>query len=145
MEGDVCIRDMQNKDYTRIIEIDKQNVGKNRAPSWNQKVYNYLETYPLKRLVAEVRHEVVGFLLGDITGWEYGFAPCGWIEIIGIAPEYQRKGIGKKLIAAFVDHCRSLGIKSVHALINKNDKQLTNFLQAAFFKRGRLVDFELEI
>jgi ribosomal protein S18 acetylase RimI-like enzyme len=145
MVDQVRIRDMQRDDVKHIIAIDKRIIGKERAPSWQQKVELYLETYPLKCLVAKVGDKVVGFLLGDIRGWEYGLPSSGWLEIVGVDPEYQGGGIGKKLVAAFVDYCRSGGVKSVYALIRDDDKRLAKFLRAAGLKRGHLVNFEQQV
>jgi Acetyltransferases len=142
MVDEVSIRDMQREDVKYIIAIDKRIIGKQRAPTWQQKVEIYLETYPTKCLVAEVADKVVGFLLGDIRGWEYGLPSSGWVEIVGVTPEYQGKGIGKKLVAAFADYCRSGEVKSVHALIRDDDKRLAHFLRTAGLKKGHLIDFE---
>lgn len=142
MLGEVLVRDMKSDDIKSIIAIDKRIVGKERALSWQQKVERYLETYPLKCLVAEVSGKVVGFLLGDIRGWEYGVPSSGWLEIIGVDPEYQRHGIGRKLVTAFVDYCCSGGIKTVHALVRGDDKPIRNFLRGVGFKKGRLMDLE---
>ena len=49
---------------------------------------------------------MVGFVLGDVRGWEYGMPPGGWIDIMGVDPQFQRRGIGIKLIQAFAQEAK---------------------------------------
>jgi ribosomal protein S18 acetylase RimI-like enzyme len=48
--------------------------------------------------------KVVGFILGDASGWEYGVPnTVGWIDTIGVHPGYQKKGIARALLMEMVD------------------------------------------
>lgn len=141
----LTIRDMRKEDIETIVDIDRRIVGKARAVSWQNQVETYLGSVPFKCLVGEIEGDVVGFLLGDIRGWELGMTPTGWLEVIGVSPEHQGNGIGRKLVAAFMDYCRSSRVKSVHALVRADDKRLTHFLEAAGFRRGNLLDLEQEV
>jgi ribosomal protein S18 acetylase RimI-like enzyme len=48
--------------------------------------------------------KVVGFILGDASGWEYGVPnTVGWIDTIGVHPDYQKKGIARALLMEMVD------------------------------------------
>ena len=138
----VKIRKMLTEDVTKILEIDQKLVGKERSPSWPQRVTRYLEMYyPPLCHVAEVDGQVVGFILGDIRGWEYALAPSGWIDIMGVAPEVQGQGIGKKLIEAFVLECQQHKMKT-HIMVREADARLQMFLASASFHRGGLIEFE---
>jgi len=49
-------------------------------------------------LVAEVEGEVVGFILGEVSGWEYWCTETiGWMDTIGVDPAYQKKGVATAL------------------------------------------------
>jgi GNAT superfamily N-acetyltransferase len=90
--------------------------------------------------VAEVGGRVVGFILGDIRGAEYALPLSGWIDIMGVDPEYQGKGIGHRLLEAFIQGCRSRGLKA-RAIVREGDSQLQGFLTQMGFRRGELVEF----
>jgi hypothetical protein len=45
---------------------------KNRPDYWEKKVELTEKKPPLPLLVAEMEGKVVGFILGDASGWEYG-------------------------------------------------------------------------
>ena len=54
-------------------------------------------------LVAELEGRVVGFILGDISGWEFGVPETiGWIDTIGVEPAYQKKGLATALARELV-------------------------------------------
>jgi ribosomal protein S18 acetylase RimI-like enzyme len=83
---------------------------------------------------------VVGFILGDIRGAEYALPLSGWIDIVGVDPDCQGQGIGHLLIEAFIQGCRSRGIKA-RAIVREGDAQLQGFLSQLGFHRGELVEF----
>ncbi|MBI4286813.1 MAG: GNAT family N-acetyltransferase [Chloroflexi bacterium] len=140
--AEVRIRKMLPEDVSRILEIDLRLVGKERSPSWPQRVTRYLEMYyPPLCHVAETNGRIVGFILGDIRGWEYALAPSGWIDIMGVAPDFQGSGIGKKLLKAFADECRERKMKT-HIMVREADERLQRFLSEAGFNRGTLIEYE---
>lgn len=64
-------------------------------------------------LVAEEAGEVVGFLLGFITRGEQ---PTGYIHLVGIHPEFRRRGVGKGLYSRFTETCRSAGVSRLKTI-----------------------------
>lgn len=143
MSDKVVIRKVTPGDVPAILAIDARIVGRDRAASWQQRVYRYLEKYfPPVSHVAEVEGKVVGFILGDVRGWEYGLPSSGWIDIVGVLPEFQGQGIGGKLVEAFVQECFDRGMKPVHIMARLRDRRLQSFLRSLGFKRGQLVDYE---
>lgn len=141
--AEVTIRKMTGDDVRHIVDIDRRITGKDRAASWPQTVSRYLEMYyPPLCQVAEVGGQVVGFVLGDVRGWEYGMPPGGWIDIMGVDPRFHRRGIGLKLIQAFVQECRRLNMKT-HIAVRRQDEWLQKFILASGFQPGQLIEFEM--
>ncbi len=142
MAQEVVIRKMTPEDVMEILEVDLKLVGKQRSPSWPQRVTRYLEMYyPPLCHVAKVGNRLVGFILGDIRGWEYALAPSGWIDIMGVDPEFQGRGIGKRLVKAFAEECEQRKMKT-HIMVRGADDRLQGFLSEAGFHRGTLVEYE---
>jgi GNAT superfamily N-acetyltransferase len=72
--------------------------------------------------VIEDRGEMIGFLLGFIT---HESVRTGYVHLVGIHPEYRRRGVGRMLYAAFVETCRAAGsqrIKAITTLGNEGSK-----------------------
>ena len=139
---EVNIRRMTEGDLQGVKDIDRALVGPERALSWPLRVEALWWVYrPALNFVAEVDGEVVGFLLGDIRGAEYGTDMSGWIDMMGIAPEHQHRGIGQRLVEAFCEECRRNEVKA-RVIIREDDQRLTGFWTAVGFQRGNLVSYE---
>lgn len=141
---EVKIRRMQEEDIPMIIEIDMKIVGTDRTISWPQKASSHFRTYyPPLSYVAEAEGKVVGFILGDVRGAEYALPLSGWIDIVGVDPTYQHRGIGRRLVETFYEGCRERGIRS-RAVVREGDSRLVHFLGTVGFRRGELVEFVRE-
>lgn len=141
-KGKVKIREMTEADLPKVKEVDRALVGSERALSWPLRVEAHWWVYrPLLNFVAEIDGEVVGFLLGDIRGAEYGTDISGWIDMMGVAPRYQRRGIAKMLVDAFYKECLKNKVKT-RVIIREDDKRLVGFWTAVGFQKGKLVSYE---
>lgn len=139
---EVNIRAMREEDLERVKDIDRALVGPQRALSWPLEVEaEWWVNRPSLNFVAEVDGQVVGFLLGDIRGAEYGTDMSGWIDMIGIAPEHQHRGIGQRLATAFCEECHRNEVKA-RVVIREDDQRLVRFWTSVGFRRGSLVSYE---
>ena len=135
------IRTMTDNDMAAMVEIDKKITGKDRMSSWPQKVSSHKNTYyPPLSFIAEVDNRVVGFIIGVIMGAEYALPLSGWINTIGVDPEYQGRGIGRVLTKSLVEACHQRGIKA-RLMVRQRDERLKKMLVSLGFKQGDLVDF----
>lgn len=141
-KGQVKIRRMAEADLERIKAIDRALVGPDRVLSWPLRVEAHWWVYrPMLNFVAEVGGEVVGFLLGDIRGAEYGTDVSGWIDMMGVAPDHQGKGIGERLVEAFCQACQDNGV-TARVVVREDDERLIGFWTSVSFHRGNLVSYE---
>ena len=141
-KGEVKIRRMTEADLPRVKEIDKELVGPHRSISWPLRIEAHWWVYRgLPNFVAEVDGELVGFILGDIRGVEYGADIGGWIDMMGVAPKRQSMGVGRMLVEAFCAECQKQGVK-VMVIVMGNDKRLVKFWKSVGFHKGNLVSYE---
>jgi ribosomal protein S18 acetylase RimI-like enzyme len=80
-------------------------------------------------VVAETGGEVVGVALGTHDGRR------GWINRLAVLPEYQRRGIARRLVRAVEERTDALGIDIVAALIEED-----NEASKAFFRSIEYLD-----
>jgi len=140
---EVQIRRMVEADLEAVKEIDRLLFGEERAASWPLSVEDELAFYrPALGFVAEVEGKVVGFLLGDIRRGRYGIGLSGWIDMIGVAPEYQRKGIARSLALAFWAECQQKHIRT-NIIVREDDETLIRFCTSVGFRRGKLINLEM--
>ncbi len=156
------IRVLDENDLDAVVEIDKKILGKERRAFWRRKIA-YAGIYPRPALVAELNRKVVGFILGYVSGWEFGVPDTtGWIDTIGVDPAYQRRGIGKALFhelieifkhsgreespeAAETEKQNLEGVNVVYTLTGWTDWDLLQFYHAMGFRKGEMLNLKLEV
>jgi ribosomal protein S18 acetylase RimI-like enzyme len=158
----VKIRVLKESDVDAVVEIDRKVLGKERREFWKRKIA-YADIYPRPALVAELDGRVVGFIMGYVSGWEFGVPDTvGWIDTLGIDPTYQRRGIGKALFTALIENFRrsgrekTLGVEGsekmgvagvdiVYTLVGWDDWDLLQFYAAMGLRKGNMLNLELKI
>jgi len=143
----VTIRGFDEEDLESIVEIDRKILGKARWSYWKQQIGLSKSHYPLSCLVAESDGKVVGFILGEVSGGEFNVPDTvGWISTIGVDPDYQHRGIARKLSEEFVKNLKTIGVTIVYTLVNWNDWDLLKFFRAMGFSRGgEMINLELNL
>jgi ribosomal protein S18 acetylase RimI-like enzyme len=141
------IRPLTLGDLDAIVEIDFKVLGKPRRDFWKKRIEVVNTHYPLSCLVAEREGKVIGFIVGEVSGWEFGVPDTiGWISTIGVDPAYQHQGVAKKLGEEFLKNLRGIGVSMVYTLVNWNDWDLLKFFRAMGFTRGGdMINLELKI
>ncbi len=143
---DLIIRPLKKDDLEPIVEIDEKVLGDNRKEYWERKLDLLNDQSSQISLVAEVEGKVVGFILGDISGWEFGVPDTiGWIDTIGIDPAYQKKGLATALAQGLVKNLKAVGVETIYTLVSWNDWDLLQFFHAMGFTRGDMINLELKI
>lgn len=140
------IRTMNGNDLDRIVEIDTKILGKSRPEYWEMKLELVEKRSPIASLVAEMDGKVIGFIIGDASGWEYGVPEdVGWIDTIGVDPVYQRKGIAQMLFREMIDHLKKVGVTSIYTFVNWRDWSLLQFFDSMGFTKGDMFNLELKV
>ena len=139
------IRTMTLKDLDRIVEIDAKVIGQSRPEYWEMKLELVEKRSPMASLVAVVEGEIIGFIIGDSSGWSYGVAEnIGWIDTIGVDPNAQRAGIAKMLLTEMVTNLKKVGVEKVYTFVNWRDWDLLQFFDAMGFRRGDMINLEMK-
>ena len=144
---ELTIRPLTVGDLDAIVEIDRKVLGKTRPDYWKNKIEVPNPRYPLSCLVAEIEEKVIGVIVGEVSGWEFGIPDTiGWISTIGVDPDYQHQGVARKLSGEFVKNLKAIGVTIIYTLVNWNDWDLLKFFRAMGFTRGEdMINLELKI
>ena len=139
----VSVRPLNELDIESITRIDEKVTGLYRPEFWENRVAYYLRRDPEASRVAEVGGEVVGFMLGDVRGGEFGLEETsGWIERFGVDPSQRGKGLGRKLFEELAAYFRSVGAKRLRTLVDTRQAEPERFLRALGFENSKLVALE---
>ena len=143
---DVNIRPLLKDDLEAIARIDERVLGESRKEHWERKLEALGTKSTQTSFVAEIAGKVVGFILGDISGWEFGVPDTiGWIDTIGVDPDYQKKGLASALASHLIESLSGVGVKKIYTLVSWNDWDLLQFFHSMGFGRGDMINLELKI
>ncbi len=96
-------RSLTKADYDHIVQvIDKWSAGPSAA------LVHPVFFHELGELakVVEYEQQLVGFLLGFIASTN---PQTGYVHVVGIHPEFRRRGIARMLFQSFEQDCRAKG------------------------------------
>jgi ribosomal protein S18 acetylase RimI-like enzyme len=141
----VKLRILTMKDLDAVTEIDYSLLGKRRKEYWETRLERSA-TSGVPSLAAEVDGEVIGFILGTGSGWEFGIPEnVSWIDTIGVVKDYQHKGIARLLFKEMISMLKKIGIDTVYVFVNWRDWDLLQFFDKMGFRRGDMINLELNL
>ena len=127
-------RPLTKADYDEIVQvIDRWWGGPTSA------LAHPIFFYELGRLsrVVEAEQTLVGFLLG----FRCPDAPIGYVHLVGIHPDYRRRGVGKLLYGSFEDACRSEGARRLKAITTLGNEASVRFHLAQGWTMEEVEDY----
>lgn len=146
--ANIEIRPLKAEDFPHVVEIDEK-VLKQARPEYYESKFNQAlneKNQMVLSMVAEVDDTVVGFIMCDLFVGELGTpADSATLITIGVHPDYQRKGISKRLMQDFISHLRRAGVEKVNTLVDWNDWRLLKFFNANGFEPARTISLELNL
>lgn len=127
-------RPLTKADYDRIVSIiDQWWEGPTSALA--HPIFFY-ELGQLARVVEE-DDRLVGFLFGFIAP----DTQTGYVHLVGIHPDYRRRGVARLLYAAFEDDCRSVGCSGVKAITTHGNDGSVRFHAALGWTVKEIEDY----
>ncbi len=139
---DLRIRPLDELDISEIAGIDERISGEYRPEVWEDRAAYYIRRDPDGCLVAESGGRVVGFMLGEVRSGEFGLEePTGWIEVLGVDPDFRGRAAGRRLAETMLEHFRSRGATSVRTLVDEQMEDVRSFFASLGFEPSSLRPF----
>ena len=139
------LRVLTMKDLDAVTEIDYVLLGRKRREYWERRLES-TETSGVPSLTAEIDGKVIGFILGGVSGWEYGIPEnIGWVDTLGVNKEFQKKGIATLLFKKMASLFKEVGVDTVYVFVNWKNRGLLQFFDRMGFKPGDMINLELKI
>jgi GNAT superfamily N-acetyltransferase len=127
-------RPLIKADYDEIVQvIDRWWGGPTSA------LAHPIFYYELGRLARVVESD--GIMVGFLFGFVCPDASVGYVHLVGIHPDYRRRGVGKVLYAAFEDDCRRAGCRSLKAITTLGNEASMRFHQALGWSMTETEDY----
>ncbi len=134
----VAVREMEIDDLAPVYHLGESLFTSDLYPSlyrtWDEwEVIGLYNTDPEYCLVAEIDDKLAGFILGTIiskASWTYGY-----VIWLGVSPDFQRRGVGDKLVDKLVERMIEDGARFMLA-----DTDPENVPAVKFFTRKGFVN-----
>jgi GNAT superfamily N-acetyltransferase len=127
-------RPLTKADYDEIVNvIDRWWGGPTTA------LAHPMFFYELGRLsrVVEAEQTLVGFLLG----FRCPDAPIGYVHLVGIHPDWRRRGVARLLYTSFEDDCAREGCTSLKAITTLGNEGSVRFHEAMSWTSSEVEDY----
>ena len=120
------VRQVQPTDIFAAIRLAYDNLPERYSPS----IFNYFyESFANGFLVAEEYGKIIGFIIGVKT-----FEKSARILMLSVHSDYQKKGVGTKIVASFLEEMKRLNIKNIELEVRVNNLNAINFYKKLNFK-----------
>jgi ribosomal protein S18 acetylase RimI-like enzyme len=140
-EPKIKIRPMEPEDIDSVLAIDRKITGVRRAITYTELITGDLGGVLGLSFVAEVDGLVAGFVLARRAYVGEPATEVGLIQILGVDPDYQRRGIATQMVNALLDTCQAKQLSAVRIMVNERDSQLRSLFEHLGFRRGKLIDY----
>ena len=91
--------------------------------------------------VVEDDSRIIGFLLGFIAHAESQTDRTGYVHLVGIHPDFRRKGVGRKLYESFTAACAQAGCKGLKAITTPGNEASLTFHTAQGWRATEVDDY----
>jgi GNAT superfamily N-acetyltransferase len=127
-------RPLAKADYDQIVRvIDRWWGGPTSA------LAHPMFFYELGRLARVVESD--GILVGFLLGFNCPDASVGYVHLVGIHPDYRRRGVARLLYTAFERDCAREGCRSLKAITTLGNEGSVRFHQDLGWSMAEVEDY----
>jgi L-amino acid N-acyltransferase YncA len=130
----MIIRGITKRDFDYIVSVFDHWWGGPSSERASPFFFHELGQYAL---IAEDDGQVVGFLLGLVAAG----STTGYVHLVGIDPNYRRRGVGKRLYQHFCLACQQKGLRQLKAIGMVGHEGSARFHSALGFEVRELADY----
>jgi ribosomal protein S18 acetylase RimI-like enzyme len=136
----VTIRRMTRGDIPDALALDRMAGGPTgKVISYGDMAAANPGTPPDLSFVAEMDGKIVGFMINRLAYLMIPLMEVCIIHAVLVHPDYQRHGIGTKLIRELLNYCQTEGVDTVRTLVPQANEKLQALFQREGFQRSHLV------
>ena len=152
LKSGIDIRRVREADLDHIVGLDERVTQLAKPDYWR----DIFERYATRRvherffLVAEAsgdtaEFKVLGYIVGEVRGWEFGSEPCGWVFAFAVEPGTRLQGIGEQLFEAISTEFRSAGMKIMRTMVPRQNQLHMAFFRSEGMVAGPYIQLEMEL
>lgn len=134
----LTVRAIRQEDLPALVEIDAMASGTKRADYLQDKArQSQDQESTVIALVAESEGKAVGFLMGQVFRGEFGTPEAvAIVDTLGIHPDFQGRGTGRRLLGEFLLRTKKAGATQVRTIVDWTQWNLMGFFRTLGFAPG---------
>lgn len=145
MESRITVRALRAADLERIVQMDAQNTGRNRALWFEGKLKRALQDADVRvSLGAESDGRLVGALLGSVQYGEFGLPePVAVLDTVLVDKNFRGHGVGRAMMLQMLRNFQGLRIERVRTEVGDKQGELLGFFRSLGFAPSPRLVLEL--
>jgi ribosomal protein S18 acetylase RimI-like enzyme len=142
--GRVRVRAMTRRDVAGAVALERRVTRSRGRTGLERNLVARLKAGSASIcLAAPVGDRLGGFLVATVRTVEFGEKePVGWIEVVGVDPEFQGQGLGHALGEEALRRLRTRGVRRVKTLVRWDAGEMVSYFRTLGFRRGDAVLLE---
>lgn len=132
-----------------VAALDARITGQSKPEYWLDIFERYATRHVEQRffLVAEAAEGapaqgIVGLIVGEVRGWEFGSEPCGWVFAVSVDPDRREQGVGEALFRALCAELRRIGIAKLRTMVRRDNPLHMSFFRGEGMVAGPYIQLE---
>ena len=142
----VYIRRLRPSDLEGVVRLDAKHAGRRRDEYFRVKLdMAQKETGVEVSLAGELDGIFVGFLIARVFYGEFGITePSAVLEVLGVDPDFQGRGVARALIRQLRTNLLGLGVRRIHTEVSWDDQSMMGFFHREGFQPAPRLCLELD-
>ncbi len=145
----IAIRRVAEADLEQIVSLDRRVTGQAKPDYWQDVYERYAQRYVEKRFFltasTPAQSQALGYIVGEVRGWEFGSEPCGWIFAFAVDPDAREQGIGEHLFETISDAFRLAGVRTMRTMVPRQNQLHMAFFRSEGMVAGPYIQLEKEL
>ena len=128
MAEDIVLRQCLEDDIDAVLELWPAAGSTPSITDTREALLTTINSAAASVILAEIGGTVAGSIIAGFDGWR------GNVYRLAVHPDFQRRGIARRLAAGAEDWLRSQGVKRVGAVVEKDHPWATGFWESTGFR-----------
>jgi len=139
--GKVKIRRMNLDDIKGVLSVSKK-LGERGAISYRDMIASDVGGRLDLSFVAEIEGTIAGFIIARLEYMGVPVFETCLVHGIIIDPDFQKRGIGIKLVNELLDYCSLEEISPIRLLLSERDNRMRVFFERLGFSRSNYIIYD---
>jgi len=136
----VKLRPLTHEDLSEVQRIQARITRQEVPQAWMDMLAEHVDKNYRLGFVAREEDVLLGFILGEIKIGGFGTELSGWLELVGVEPEYMGSGVGAALAEALFQALKERGVKEVYTAVRWDSGDMLAFFKKVGFDQSVFIN-----